>query len=129
MRSRTPLLVGLTALAAAVLSSCDRHHVYGPSAKESAVPLAPSQVSFRNMPGHPVDRPPRSLSIDEIQSAILEQGGLAFVGLKAPVDLTRRSQSVVATARANTSAGLLQASVCRGRPLSSRATASRSAWV
>ena len=84
MRSRTPLLVGLTALAAAVLSSCDRNDVYGPSTRESAVPLAPSQVSFRNMPGHPVDRPPRSLSVDEIQSAILKQGGLAFVGLKAP---------------------------------------------
>ncbi len=35
-----------------------------------------------------------------------------------------RSQSVVATVRANISYGFIQPSVCRGRPLSSRATAS-----
>ncbi len=53
-------------------------------------------------------------------------GWRAVEALGQPLDtvLTRRSQSVVATVRANISYGFIQPSVCRGRPLSSRATAS-----
>jgi hypothetical protein len=40
----------------------------------------------------------------------------------------RRSQVVIATAAANASDGFIQPRVCRGRPLSSRATASRWSW-
>ena len=39
-----------------------------------------------------------------------------------------RSQAVIATAAASASDGFIQPRVCRGRPLSSRATASRRAW-
>src|SRR3989304_1733518 len=84
MRSRAPLLVGVIALAAVGLLSCDRHDVYAPSVGQSGIRVAPAQVSFRDMPGHPVDIRPQPLSIDEIESAILKQGGLALVGLKAP---------------------------------------------
>jgi hypothetical protein len=41
---------------------------------------------------------------------------------------TLRSQSVNATTLASASDGFIQPSVCRGRPFSSRATASRWAW-
>src|SRR6266702_144440 len=43
--------------------------------------------------------------------------------------LTRRFQAVVATVWVNTSYGFIQPSVCRGRPLSSRAMASSSRCV
>ena len=46
-------------------------------------------------------------------------------GPEAELSLTRRSQVVIATGAANASDGFIQPSVCRGRPLSSRATASR----
>ncbi len=43
--------------------------------------------------------------------------------------LIGRTQSVIATSFANASDGFIQPSVCRGRSLSSRATASSSGWV
>ncbi len=85
MRSRTMCLIGLALLAVAGVISCDRREPYEPPLAERASGSAlGSQIRFRDTPRLPVDVPPSPRSIDTLELAIREQGGLATVALKAP---------------------------------------------
>jgi len=113
MRSRTPLLVGFTALAAAGFLSCERSEPSGPSLAERPAG-APAPIQFKDTPGHSVDVPPNPPSIDDIESALREAGGLATVALKAPENARTGETGYRAAVTAAQAARALEAVVSLG---------------